>query len=92
MIWLILCSLLVLRKQRQDNIVEEEDCVVFTFRTRARKKEMNRLHDFEIFDFSLMKFDFNLIFNRSNSICFFGCCSSFVGRVVRVYVGFTSLH
>ena len=94
MIWLLPCSLLVLRKQRRDiKVVKEEDCVVLTLRSLALKKEMNRLRDFEIFSFSLMKLDFNLILNRSNSICFFFCCcGSFGRRVVRDYVGFTSLH
>lgn len=72
MIWLLPCSLLVLRKQRRDiKVVKKEDCVVLTLRSLALKKEMNRLRDFEIFSFSLMKLDFNLILNRSNSICFF---------------------
>lgn len=70
LIWLILCSLLALRKHRQDNKVveEEEDCLVLTLRKRSWKKEMNLLHDLEIFDFNLIKPDFSLILKCSNSV------------------------
>jgi len=60
-----------LRKQRRDNKEDDEDCVVLTLRKRAWKKEMNLLHDFESFDFKLIKLDFSLILDPSEADLFF---------------------